>query len=212
MLPTVPSSLTANGDWSTLRAGVGSLEPAKRPERRGGGEIAAWRDGGWFFLLGGGEPVNAAMIDEHSSARDALACHARHVPSRIRSECAVLGSSSTPCSSTHTAATTVTEVATNVRLRRTRSRPRLNRTSLYRAPILSLRIRLHPDLPPSPHSLQSPKSPKRLPLTSPRSQRMYLQSTMRMKLGPPRGHARKLGELGPLACFPCSLLQSWQRL
>ena len=56
-----------NGDWSTLRAGVGSLEagllPARRPERRGGGEIAAWRDGGWFFLLGGGEPVNAAIMN-----------------------------------------------------------------------------------------------------------------------------------------------------
>jgi hypothetical protein len=56
-----------NGDCSTLRAGVGSLEAglllARRPERRGGGEIAAWRDGGWFFLLGGGEPVNAAMTN-----------------------------------------------------------------------------------------------------------------------------------------------------
>ena len=71
-----------NGDWSTLRAGVGSLEAgllvAKRPARRGGGEIAAWRNGGWFFLLGGGEPVNAA-IDEHcSERRDALG--AWHVP------------------------------------------------------------------------------------------------------------------------------------
>ena len=76
MLPTVTSSL--NGDWSTLRAGVGSLEagllPAKRPARRGGGDIAVWRDGGWFFLLGGGEPVNAAMMN--TLGTDALACHA----------------------------------------------------------------------------------------------------------------------------------------
>jgi hypothetical protein len=87
MLPTVPSSLTANGDWSTLRAGVGSLEPAKRPERRGGGEIAAWRDGGWFFLLGGGEPVNAAMMNTLPRETRLLATR-RHVPSTIRSESA----------------------------------------------------------------------------------------------------------------------------
>ncbi len=71
-----------NGDWSTLRAGVGSLEagllPAKRPERRGGGEMAAWRDGGWFFLLGGGEPVNAAMVNTVRFERRA----AGHAPAR----------------------------------------------------------------------------------------------------------------------------------
>jgi hypothetical protein len=84
MLPTVPSSL--NEDWSTLCAGVGSLEagllPAKRPARRGGGEIAAWRDGGWFFLLGGGEPVNAAMMNTLPRETRLLATR-WHVPSRF---------------------------------------------------------------------------------------------------------------------------------
>ena len=120
----------------------------------------------------------------------------------------------TPCSSTHTAATTATQVATNVRLSCTRPLPpRINRTYLYRAPFLSLQIRSGPgpDLLPSPCPLQGLKSPRKLRLTFPHSQRMCLQSTTETKLGRPRGHARKLGELGPLPCFPCSPLQSWQR-
>lgn len=87
MLPTVTSSL--KWDWSTLRAGVGSLDagllPAKRPARRGGGEIAAWRDGGWFFLLGGGEPVNAAMMNTLGETWTRSLATRWHVPLRIRS-------------------------------------------------------------------------------------------------------------------------------
>jgi hypothetical protein len=65
MLPTVTSS-PINEDCSATREGVGSLEAglllANRPTRLGGGETAGWRDCGRFFLLGGGEPVNAAMV------------------------------------------------------------------------------------------------------------------------------------------------------
>ena len=60
-------------DCSKPLAGVGSLDagllPAYRPTRRGGGSSAAWREGGLFFLLGGGEPVNAAIIGEREAVR-----------------------------------------------------------------------------------------------------------------------------------------------
>ena len=66
MLPTVASSLIIEA-CSALRAGVGSRESglllARRPLRRGGGSIAAWRDVALFFLLGGGELVSAAMTN-----------------------------------------------------------------------------------------------------------------------------------------------------
>ena len=52
---------------SALREGVGSREAglllARRPLRRGGGSTAAWREVALFFLLGGGELVNAAMMN-----------------------------------------------------------------------------------------------------------------------------------------------------
>jgi hypothetical protein len=69
MLPTVTSSLLNEG-CSAPCTGVGSLEEglllAMRALRRGGGSIAAWRDGALFFLLGGGEVANAAMMNATS--------------------------------------------------------------------------------------------------------------------------------------------------
>jgi hypothetical protein len=57
-------------------AGVGSLEGglllARRALRRGGGSRAAWRDGALFFLLGGGEVANAAMMNATSLRRVSL--------------------------------------------------------------------------------------------------------------------------------------------
>ena len=54
-------------------AGVGILEAglllARRALRRGGGSSAAWRDGALFFLLGGGEVANAAIINANSLRR-----------------------------------------------------------------------------------------------------------------------------------------------
>jgi hypothetical protein len=73
MLPTVTSSLINEG-CSALRAGVGSLEAglllAMRPLRRGGGSTTGWREVALFFLLGGGELVNAAMMNENATGEE----------------------------------------------------------------------------------------------------------------------------------------------
>ncbi len=63
-----------NEGCSGPSAGVGSLEAglllARRALRRGGG--SAWRVGALFFLLGGGELANAAMMNTSEASGASL--------------------------------------------------------------------------------------------------------------------------------------------
>jgi hypothetical protein len=169
-----------------------------RPLRRGGGSTAAWREVALFFLLGGGELANAAMMNLNAvGERSALLPLAPVTAGPCFPK--------QPCLSTRTGATAATTAVTSISLPLGHLPDRTSLLSRSLPPLACQR----PGHPTSPSQLQELKRlPRRSQSISLRYQRIIPQTMTVKMLAPLRSHAWIVAALAPPPCSPSFLRQS----